>query len=367
MKSKFKTFFKMIKYEFIRLFRNKLILYLLLGFSIVLLVLMATTSIGSKKCDVAIFLNGESIEELEIIDFVKGNLPFDKIIEVNSTEEGKNLVNESKADFFININNETSPVTAVIYYDGTSLVGETIKSEVLNQKNQYAYESVKTFLAEYGITLNEAYFNSLTFETANGITLTSKQYPFSAEVACFMSIVLMAGLAFSISRDNETNVSRNIKYMPVNGHQYLLSKICPYFVLGLFEVLIMVIFGFWLFKINFAINAFAIIGLSMFFVLATIMLGLVFSMLKSQIATILLDMITILLPLFVSVMTYVEAFPFVMQIVLYALPLTCFIPFLNSLMFNGVVLWQYIGLFAIQIIVYYIISLFILESKLKRK
>ena len=127
----------------------------------------------------------------------------------------------------------------------------------------------------------------------------------------------------------------------------------------------MYLLGMVFFKIQFQLNILLVILLSSFFILATVMLGLLFSLLKSQISTIFMDMLVVLLPIFVSVVVYVQACPIYIQILLYLVPMTPFITFLNCMMFNGVVLWWNIPVFIAQIIIYYLIAVVIMKKRVQ--
>jgi len=94
-------------------------------------------------------------------------------------------------------------------------------------------------------------------------------------------------------------------------------------------------------------------------------LGLVFSLFKSQIATISLGMLVVILPIFASMVVYVQACPIYVQVLLYCVPITPFISFLNCMMFNGIVLWWNIPLFILQAVIYYLIALWIMKKRVQ--
>lgn len=367
MWKKSKQFFKLVGYETKRVMRNKVVFTMLLLFSIILLLVLSFVQVNTKSFPIAVFTDGVNIEEAGVVQLIEENLATSKITYVNSREEGLDMIKSNKACFFICLvaGGEEDQTTAIFYYDQSNSVGRTVASELDNAKNKFTYKTTNEFLSKYGITLNETYFDLIKFEPASDKTISIRQMPFSAEVACCGAIVLMLGLAYSLARDNETQVSKNIAYIPVGVNRYLLSKVVPYFVLGMIEMTAMYLIGIIFFKIQFQINIMLVVLLTSFFVLAIIMLGLLFSLFKSQIATISLDMLVILLPLFVSVVVYVQACPVYIQILLYLIPITPFISFLNCMMFNGVVLWWNIPIFVAQIVIYYLIAVAIMKKRVQ--
>lgn len=362
-----KTFFKMVKYELIRVSRNKVVLTMLLSFSIIMLLTLSFVQVDTKNYPIAIFTDGMDIQEVGVMDVIEDNIQLKRITLVDSKEEGLRLIKKGKVCFFIYLQagENVDDTTAIFYYDQTSAVGRTIKNNVSDAKNKYAYDTITEFLGNHGIKLKESYFQLVTFEPAGNKEVNIKQMPFAMEVGICVSIVLMFGVAYSMSRDNETNVSKNLLYMPVGSNRYLMSKVVPYFVLGFLQLLVLYGMGALFFKIDFEINLFLVLILTSAFVLSVISMGLIFSLFKSQIATIFIEMLTIVLPMFVLTMIYIQASPLVVQIALYCFPVVPFVSLLNGMMFNGVILWWQIGILLVQSVVYYLIAMFILKRRVK--
>lgn len=362
-----KTFFKMVKYELIRVSRNKVVLTMLLSFSIILLLILSFVQVDTKNYPIAIFTDGVDIQEVGVMDVIEENIKLKRVTIVDSKEEGLKLIKKSKVCFFICLQagENVDDTTAVFYYDQTSTVGRTIKNNISDAKNEYAYVTINEFLNDYGIKLKESYFQLVTFEPASTKEVNIKQMPFAMEVGICVSIVLMFGLAYSMSRDNETNVSKNLSYMPVGTNRYLMSKVVPYYLLGITQLSVLYIIGGLFFKIRFETNLLLMILLTSVFILAVISLSLIFSMLRSQIATIFIDMLTIVLPMFILTMIYVQASPIIMQIALYCFPVVPFVSLLNGMMFNGVILWWQVGVLLTQAIAYYLIAMLILKRRVK--
>ncbi|MFQ6724399.1 MAG: ABC transporter permease [Clostridia bacterium] len=362
-----KTFFKMIKYEAMRVVRNKVVLTMLLSFSIILLLIISFVQVDTKNYPIAIFTDGVDINDVGVMDVIEENIQFNRVTFVDSKEEGLKLVKRGRVCFFICLDagENLDDTTAVFYYDQSSTIGRTVKNNVSDAKNEFAYDTITEFLDKYGIKLKESYFQLVTFEPTSTNTIEVTQVPFAMEVGICVAIVLMFGLAYSMSRDNETNVSKNLSYMPVGTNRYLMSKVVPYYLLGFAQLVVLYSMGSLFFKIHFQINILLAMLLTSVFVLAVIAMGLIFSLLKSQIATIFIDMLTIVLPMFILTMVYVQATPIFVQILLYCFPVVPFVRLLNGMMFNGVILWWQIGVLLVQVVVYYLIAMLILKRRVK--
>lgn len=361
-----KAFFKMVKYEYIRVFRNKFVSIMLILFPIILLSFLSSVNVELKSYTMAVFTDGITSDQLDVYEQLLHDTVHNEIIYVDTVEEGKTLVNKGKVAFFICLNSQTDPITATFYYDGTSVFGRTIRDAMQDKSNQYSYDKITSYLEEYGVTIDKSFFNLVTFETATKQKVSFRQMPFSMEVGIGLAIVITFGLAYSLSRDNETNVSRNISYMPVGANRYLWSKIIVYFSLGMFEVIFSLLIGMVGFKIHLQMNFMFIVLMCSLFVLAVTMIGLFFGLLKSQIATVLCNTLCIIVPLFCMIMVHIQTLNVFIQMVLYCCPMTPFVTFLNSLMFNGIIEWSSIFAFVLQSIGYYLITLIILKRRIKR-
>ena len=362
---KTKQFFKLMKYEFKRVLRNKFVISMLLFFSIVMLLLLSLVDVKNSKFPIAIFLDGQNVDEVQVIDLINESVKTKELIYVDSEEEGLDKIRRGEVCFFISLNSENSPVTATFYYDGASAVGRTIKDSLSEAKSEYTYNITNEFLNSHGISINEAYFNTVSFNSSTKTKVTARQMMFSTEAASCVSIILMFGLAYSISRDNETKVSKNLAYTPIGTQRFLWAKIIPYFVLGMLEIGAIYILGGVFFGINYQINPILIFLLSSLFVLSSIMMGLLFSTAKSQIATIFLDVGAIIMPIFVVSLVYLQNLILPFRLFLYCMPISLFVGFLNGMMFNGVVIWWNIIIFILQIIIYYIATVLIMQRRIK--
>jgi len=242
---KIKQFFKLIKFELIRVTRNKVVFSLLICFSLALFLALSFVQNNSANYSIAVFTDGAKLEETEVFQLIDEHLKTDNILIVKNKSEGINKVKNHQVTFFICLDTgeEKDETTAVFYYDQSSSVGRAVVSGLTDAKNEYAYKALNEFLGRYGIVMNKTHFEQVTFESANNNTVTIKQMTFSMEVACVLALVLMLGMANSLARDNETQVSKNISYIPIGANRYLLTKTIPYVVLGVLEIIVMYVLG----------------------------------------------------------------------------------------------------------------------------
>lgn len=374
--SSLKTFFKMIQYEIIKLSRNKLLFIFLIVFPVVMSVTISSIKLetkndgggnssganGSKEVVATLFVDGELSEDSEIFNMLDEYYSSSSIAVVQSYSEGLDALRRGDVYFFIHLDATGEPANAVFYYDSATNAGNMLVAELTKKQLKETYKGLKNFLADFGITINDEYFNIIDFKPLQGNRIPYKQImiPISSS---FISVIIMFGLAYLMARDNETNVYKQIAYTPINTNKYLLSKAVPFLVMGTLQAIALLLIGKYVYGVAYQVNFFIILLNYILFIFANTSLGLVFSSLKNQTTATFTTMISILLPLIATSLAYVKSYPFFIQAVLYAFPLTPFIQMFSIMTFNGLVLVKYVAILAAQTVGYYTIAYFLARKK----
>jgi len=354
-------FLKILGFEAKRILRNKVIFVMLMVFAILTILVLYIVQSATMRYDVAVWEeDGIKLTETEIYDVLCKPLDEVNLSYVSSEEEGVERVKKQEVVFFVHVwKGETGEPRAVIHYDASNRVVALLVSEFSELRIDRSLDSILEFFEEKGITLDVISFSTeqVSYE------FTHTQRTFVAELAAFVSLVLLLGVAYSLARDRETGVSQNVAYIPIGHNAYFLSKLIPYFLLGIFEMLVLCVLGAKLMAISFQINLFIVWLLSSFFVMATLSLGLLFSTMRSQISTAFCAMVSILLPMFVYLLVVVSALPVAAQVILNFLPVMPFITMFGTMIYNGVILWWYVPIFLAQTIIYYCLALWVMKKK----
>lgn len=366
----FKNFFNLVKLESTRVARNKVVLVLLICFCLIMFVISMSTSETNKNFKVAIFLDGMEINEVVSIDVIKDKIKDENFIVVNSLEEGIQLVQNNKAIMFFEVqppSEPNMPQKILIHYNQIDFKIQNLVASFESAKVQYTYEEVTNFLKEYGITLNDDYFDLISFQPYLNKSYESKQLFFSQILVTCIAIVLMFGLIYLISKDNETKLSKNLAYLPISKDVYLFAKIIPFILLGLLQVCVIFVLGWLILGIDYALNPLIILLISLVFIIAIVMSGFLFALCKSQISASLFAIMSILIPFFTYSTSFISSYYFPIQILLYLFPCTLAFDLFNGMVFGGIVLWENILIMLLQIIIYYVVIRLILNREPKNK
>jgi len=350
-------------YEAKRIFRNKVIFVMLLVFAIVMIVLLFFVQSADMDYVVAVYNDGlDEAHSEEMVTVIEEGLNA-RVVFVDTEEEGMDMAKKAQAIFYIRLEKgerEKDPPHATLYYDAANRMNWALARDLKDDRNELAYQEVLEYLKGWGVKLNTAYFETVSVEPLTK-SYSLLQMPFAEEIAACVCLILMLGIAYSFARDRETNVSKNVAYIPIGHHTYFMSKLIPYFILGMLEMLILCIIGSSLLKIGFEINPFLVWLISGVFVSAVLSLGLFFSTMRSQISTVFLGMMSMLLPLFVDMLVVTSSLPMFVRVLLSCLPVTPFLALFNGMVYNGVVLWWNIPILVAQTIVYYFATLLVVK------
>ena len=182
----------------------------------------------------------------------------------------------------------------------------------------------------------------------------------------FVAVIIMFGLAYTMARDNETNVIKQISYTPISTHKYLLSKAVPFVILGFVQAALLLAVGAWVYGVSYQASLLTIGVMYALFVLATTSLGLVFSCFNNQTTSTFATMISILLPILAVFLAFVNSYPPLAQWIIYLFPLSAFVQSFTQLTFNGVLLPLFAIVLCVEIVGYYCLAYFLAKKKAQK-
>ena len=361
--SKVRRFFKLVGYESKRVLRNRSVSFLLVAFSLILLFVVFAVQSAKPDYTIAVFTDGVRVEETTAYRETSSVI-HNHLIEVSSEEMGIDLIRERKAEFFFKFIRGASDdhVQMVLYYDESNRLARGLAYDVREKAQVEAYKAIVDLLEEYGVTLDQTYFEPVSIQPITKV-FTYDQLAFVMEIAVCVALILMLGLAYSIARDRETSVNKNLGYLPIGKHEYLFSKLFTYFILGMVEMLVVLIFGAILMKIEFHINFLLVWLASSCFVMASLSLGLLCSTMKSQISSAFLDILVVLVPVFLSLLIVISSKPMIVRILCYCFPIIPFMQLAEGMIYNGVVIWWTIPILFVEAVVFYIPAYFRIWKK----
>jgi ABC-2 type transport system permease protein len=169
--------------------------------------------------------------------------------------------------------------------------------------------------------------------------LESRNYIIPGLIAVIMMVIAALLTSLTVAREWEQGTMEQLISTPVKPPELILGKLFPYFCIGMFDVLLAVLMGEFLFHIPLRGQVAWIFAQAAIFLVGTLSLGLLMSIItKSQLLASQVAMVATFLPAFLlSGFAYpIRSMPKVLQGISYIIPARYFITLLKGIYLKGV-------------------------------
>lgn len=169
--------------------------------------------------------------------------------------------------------------------------------------------------------------------------MESKNYIIPGLIAVIMMVIAALLTSLTVAREWERGTMEQLISTPVKSQELILGKLIPYFAIGMFDVLLAVLMGEYLFNVPLRGNVGLLFAMAAVFLAGALSLGMAISILtKSQLLASQLAMVLTFLPSFLlsDFMYAVSNMPKAIQIITYAIPARYFVTILKGIYLKGV-------------------------------
>jgi ABC-2 type transport system permease protein len=169
--------------------------------------------------------------------------------------------------------------------------------------------------------------------------LESKNYIIPGLIAVIMMVIAALLTSLTVAREWERGTMEQLISTPVKGRELILGKLLPYFAIGMFDVLLAVLMGEFLFQVPLRGNVALLFAMAAIFLIGALSLGIVISVVtKSQLLASQLAMVMTFLPAFLlsGFMYAISNMPKAIQLVTYLIPARYFVALLKGIYLKGI-------------------------------
>lgn len=169
--------------------------------------------------------------------------------------------------------------------------------------------------------------------------MESKNYIIPGLIAVIMMVIAALLTSLTVAREWERGTMEQLISTPVKGKELILGKFLPYFIIGMFDVLLAVILGEFLFKVPLRGSVALLFGTAAIFLAGALSLGMLISIVtRSQLLASQLAMVLTFLPSFLlsGFMYAIVNMPGAIQAVTYVIPARYFVSLLKGIYLKGV-------------------------------
>jgi ABC-2 type transport system permease protein len=169
--------------------------------------------------------------------------------------------------------------------------------------------------------------------------LESKNFIVPGLIAVLMMVISALLTSLTIAREWEQGTMEQLISTPVKGPELILGKLIPYFVIGMFDVLLAVLMAEFVFHIPLRGSVLFLFSIAVIFLIGALSMGLVISInAKNQLLAAQFAMVATFLPSFLlsGFMFSIANMPQVIQYITYIVPARYFVTTLKGIYMKGV-------------------------------
>jgi len=199
--------------------------------------------------------------------------------------------------------------------------------------------------------------------------LESKNYIIPGLIAVIMMVIAALLTSLTVAREWERGTMEQLISTPVKGPELILGKLIPYFAVGMFDVLLAVLMGEFLFRVPLRGNVALLFGMSAVFLAGVLAWGMLISIVaKNQLLASQIAMTTTFLPSFLlsGFMFSIANMPKVIQLITYIVPARYFVALLKGIYLKGVGL-EILAVEAILLAIYGVLMVLVANVRFKKK
>jgi len=335
----------LIKKEFKQLWRDKIMLIIMLVLPVVqLLILGFAINTDIKHVWTAVFDQSHSQESRAMIRSLTASNNFDITVDANSMQEVNDAIQLGTAKVgFIFPPDYASKVQAArptqvqVIVDGTdtmsagAAIGAATTLGMLKSG-----EIAQSMAARKGLKLSGQLIEMRQKVWYNP-DLVSSWYMIPGIMGMLLCVSLITIIAMAIVREYEQGTLEQLLVTPMQAWELLLSKICPYVVIGYLQIMISDAIGTVIFDMPFLGSRLLFYILTFFYIVADLAFGIMISTFsENQLQALQLSTFLILPDVMISGFIFpFESIPRFFQYIAYCMPVTFYIDLARQIILKG--------------------------------
>ncbi|MET3115559.1 ABC-2 type transport system permease protein [Pedobacter sp. CG_S7] len=342
-----KRFIGFVRKEFYHIFRDKRSMFILFGMPIVQIMLFGFAITNEiNNVSIAILDKSKDTETQKIINKINGSKYFNMEQEITSEAQIESVFKEGKVkavlvfekDFINNLQTSKKAEVQVITDATDPNIANTITNYINAILQNYSLEINKSNRPGYQIyTQTQHYYNP---ELKGVFTF----------VPGVMTVILMLVSAMmtsiSITKEKELGTMEILLVSPIKPFQVILGKVFPYIFLSIINAAVILILGYFVFKIPIQGSLILLALESILFIISALSLGILISTISnSQQTAMMISLMGLMLPVIIlsGFIFPISSMPLPLQIISNIIPAKWFIIIIKAIMLKGAtiaVIWK---------------------------
>ncbi|MFX4232637.1 ABC transporter permease [Aliarcobacter butzleri] len=348
--------------ESLQVFRDPSSILIAFILPLILLFLMGyAVSLDARKIPIAIISKSNSeLSQKLISSFISSNF-----FEVDLSKD-KNIyleqMQKSKIKAILTLNNDfgkNSKYDIQIITDGTEPNGAGLAQNYISAVIKLWVKANNIYNKENIILESRYWFNP---------PLSSRYFLLPGSIAIIMTLIGTLLTALVIAREWERGTMEALMATPATMSEILIGKLIPYFILGMFSMLLCFIVAYFWYKIPFMGSFFILIILSSIYLFSSLSIGLLISTLaKNQFVAAQMSLIVGFLPAFIlsGFLFEIGNMPQWLQYITSIIPARYFVESLQTIFLAGNIYEIFIFDAFVMILISALLFVFVLKKSKK--
>lgn len=372
----FQRVFAIIRKEFVHIIRDPLSLAMAIAMPVLLIFLFGSSlSLDVDKVPLVIWDQNRTSDSRELVGRFTGSRYFQLSGYVNSYEEIEQSIDKREA------------MLALIIPTDFSRKLETGRKADAQLIVDGSDSNTATIAIGYAKTVTDSYTSSLMLQTAQrqgekkvGIPLEAKpriwfnqnmqakNYIIPGLIAVIMMVIAALLTSLTVAREWENGTMEQLLTTPLQPRELILGKLVPYFAIGMFDVLLAVLIGEFLFQVPLRGNGALVFAMAALFLPGALTMGMLAGILtRSQLVASQLAMVLTFLPSFLlsGFMYSIANMPPFLQGLTYVVPARFFVAILKRIYLKGAGLDMFI-MEAVGLVIFAAVLIVVANIKLKK-
>nr|WP_315147303.1 ABC transporter permease [uncultured Flavobacterium sp.] len=342
-----KRFIGFVTKEFYHIFRDKRTMFILFGMPIAQIMLFGFAITNEiNNVNIAILDQSKDNETQKIINKIAASSYFKINEEITNENQIESVFKKGKVKAVLVFEKDFIKNLQTLKYAKVQVITDATDPNIANTISNY----VNAILQNYTQEINKNNKPSHLIQTQTQLYYNPELKSVFNFVPGVMTIILMLVSAMmtsiSITREKELGTMEVLLVSPLKPFQVIIGKVFPYIFLSIINATIILLLGFFVFKMPIEGNLFLLAFESILFIITALSLGILISTVSnSQQTAMMLSLMGLMLPVIIlsGFIFPVSSMPLPLQIISNIVPAKWFIIIIKAILLKGAtinVIWK---------------------------
>lgn len=342
-----KRFIGFVTKEFYHIFRDKRTLFILFGMPIAQIILFGFAITNEiNNVNIAILDQSKDVATQKIIAKINASKYFVVKQNISHENEIENVFKKGKVKAVLVFENHFIKNLETKKQSKVQVITDATDPNIANTVTNY----VNAILQNYTQQLNRNNPTAYSIQTQTQLYYNPELKSVFNFVPGVMTIILMLVSAMmtsiSITREKEMGTMEVLLVSPLKPFQVIIGKVFPYIFLSIINATIIVLLGYFVFKMPIVGSLFLLAFESILFIITALSLGILISTVTdSQQTAMMISLFGLMLPVIIlsGFIFPISSMPLPMQIISNIIPAKWFIIIVKAVMLKGAsvsVIWK---------------------------